>query len=92
MAERPDQHYGDTGIRGCSNERKFCADAGLVAVFLLDEVLKYNPDFRYHINKPWTTTLIKDFDGEVKYYLDKDTSAHILGIGNVNFCTTQTGY
>ena len=71
---------------------KFCADAGLVAVFLLDEVLKYNPDFRYHINKPWTTTLIKDFDGEVEYYLDEGTSAHILGVGNVNFCTTQTGY
>ena len=71
---------------------KFCADAGLVAVFLLDEVLKYNPDFRYHINKPWTTTLIKDFDGEIEYYLDKETSAHILGTGNINFCTTQTGY
>lgn len=29
----------------------FCADAGMVAVFLLDEVLKYNPDFDYHINR-----------------------------------------
>lgn len=46
---------------------KFCADAGLVAVFLLDEVLKYNPDFDYHIERPWTTTLIKDFDGEVNF-------------------------
>ena len=43
----------------------FCADAGMVAVFLLDEVLKYNPDFDYHINREWTTTLIKDFDGEI---------------------------
>lgn len=28
----------------------FCADSGMVAVFLLEEVLKYNPDFDYHIN------------------------------------------
>lgn len=59
----------------------------MVAVFLLDEVLKYNPNFDYHINRLWTTTLIKDFDGEVEYYID---DAHI--IGNVNFFTTQTGF
>lgn len=46
---------------------RFCADAGMVAVFLLDEVLKYNPDFDYHTERPWTTTLIKDFDGEVYF-------------------------
>lgn len=45
----------------------FCADAGMVAVFLLDEVLKYNPGFNYHIERPWTTTLIRDFDGEVNF-------------------------
>lgn len=66
------------------------ADAGMVAVFLLDEVLKYNPDFDYHINREWTTTLIKDFDGEINYYVDDD--AHIIGVGNVNFFTTQTGF
>lgn len=62
----------------------------MVAVFLLDEVLKYNPDFDYHINREWTTTLIKDFDGEINYYVDDD--AHIIGVGNVNFFTTQTGF
>ena len=46
---------------------EFCADAGMVAVFLLDEVLQYNPGFDYHINKPWTTTLLKGFDGEVDF-------------------------
>lgn len=46
---------------------EFCADAGMVGVFLLDEVLKYNPDFDYHTARPWTTTLIKGFDGEVKF-------------------------
>lgn len=46
---------------------QFCADAGLVSVFLLDEVLKYNPDFNYHIERPWTTTLIKNFNGSVQF-------------------------
>jgi hypothetical protein len=65
---------------------------GMVAVFLLDEVLKYNPDFDYHINREWTTTLIKDFDGEINYYVDDEDDAHIIGVGNVNFFTTQTGF
>lgn len=70
----------------------FCADSGMVAVFLLDEVLKYNPDFDFHINREWTTTLIKDFDGEVDYYVDNEDNAHIIGVGNINFFTTQTGF
>lgn len=64
----------------------------ILAVFLLDEVLKYNPDFDYHINREWTTTLIKDFDGEINYYVDDEDDAHIIGVGNVNFFTTQTGF
>lgn len=70
---------------------QFCADAGLVGVFLLDEVLKYNPEFDWWISRPWTTTLIKDFDGEINYYVSNDDNAHIIGVGNVNFFTTQTG-
>lgn len=49
---------------------KFCADAAMVGVFLLDEVLKYNPEFDWHITRPWTTTLIKDFDGEVNFVVE----------------------
>ena len=90
---------------------EFCADAGMVAVFLLDEVLKYNPDFDYHINRTWTTTLIKDFDGEVNFEVrhtegiyedttewhkkgDKWTSDDVVvvGKGNINFETHQTGF
>lgn len=67
---------------------QFCADAGLVGVFLLDEVLKYNPEFDWWVSRPWTTTLIKDFDGEINYYVSNDDSAHIIGVGNVNFYTT----
>lgn len=69
---------------------EFCADAGLVGVFLLDEVLAFNPDFDYHINRPWTTTLIKDFDGEIECIVEGDV-VFIRGIGNINFLTNQTG-
>ncbi|MFL1672618.1 hypothetical protein [Paenibacillus dendritiformis] len=81
----------------------FCADAGMVAVFVLDEVLKYNPDFDYHLNRPWTTTLIKNFDGDIEIdvvsftYKDQNgvrksyKEVRVVGTGNINFFTTQTG-
>lgn len=76
------KQYGEDSVQAKIYDDK-------IAVFLLDEVLKYNPDFDYHINREWTTTLIKDFDGEINYYVD---DAHIIGVGNVNFFTTQTGF
>lgn len=65
-----DTLYGDWSCTTFDKETKkpigeFCADAGLVGVFLLDEVLKYNPDFNYHIERPWTTTWIKNFKGVI---------------------------
>lgn len=69
----------------------FCADAGLVSVFLLDEVLKYNPDFsKLIVERPWCVTTISDFDGDIEYYIDEVGDAHIIGIGSINFFTTQT--
>jgi hypothetical protein len=72
---------------------KFCADAGLVGVFLLDEILNFNPDFKYPFNEygvEWAT-LIKDFDGDIQYEIDENNEAHIIGKGNINFWTTQSG-
>lgn len=104
-----DTIYGDWSCTTFRTENdevlgEFCADAGLVAVFLLDEVLKYNPDFDYHKERPWTTTLIKDFDGEIELdavpvtYKDEDNGeeyedyeVRAIGTGNINFYTTQTG-
>ena len=71
---------------------RFCADAGLVGVFLLDEILAYNPDWKSWIEEhSWCATIIDDFEGEVEYYIDKvDREAHIVGTGSINFYTTQT--
>lgn len=99
-----DTLYGDwscTTYNSDTHEKigEFCADAGMVGVFLLDEVLKYNPDFNYHIERPWTTTLIKDFDGEIDFEIIhtegekwEDDSVRIIGRGNINFETKQTGF
>lgn len=68
--------YGDWGCTTFNSDTKeiigqFCADAGLVGVFYLNEVLKYNPEYNDHLRTdgvnslPWPVTVIKDFHGEV---------------------------
>lgn len=87
--------YGDWGchvFRSENNEvfGEFCADAAMVGVFLLDEVLKYNPNFDYHINRKWTTTLIKDFHGEIEILKHDNGDIYVRGTGNINFYSAQT--
>lgn len=110
-----DTIYGDWSCTTFNSDTKeaigkFCADAGMVAVFLLDEVLAYNPNFDWYETKPWTTTLIKDFDGDIEMKVihiegvyDDDTEwyskgdkweddeVRVIGKGNINFETHQTG-
>lgn len=88
--------YGDwscTTYNTDTNEAigEFCADAGLVGVFLLDDILKYNPEFNYHTERPWTTTLIEDFDGDVEIVIENNEDVHVVGTGNINFRAFQTG-
>ena len=92
-----DTGYGDWSCHtfNCDTEQpigEFCADAGMVGVFLLSEVLAYNPEFDYHLNRKWTTTLIEDFHGEVEIYTDKNGDVRVKGTGNINFITGQTGF
>ena len=70
----------------------FCADSGEVGVFLLSELEKYNPN--WNNEKEFTRTIIPNFTGTVNYYVDNssiDPTAHIIGTGNINFVTIQTG-
>lgn len=74
-----DTLYGDWGCTVFNSDTNkaigsFCADAGMVSVFLLIEILAYNPKFDYHTEKPWTTALIKDFKGTVSIVV-----SHVTG-------------
>lgn len=71
-----DTIYGDWGCTVFDSDTKkplgrFCADAGLVSVFLLDEVLSYNPNFNYHVERPWTTTIIQEYRKIVNEYAER---------------------
>lgn len=68
----------------------FTADAGMVGVFELDEVLKYNPDFNLYKESPWCVTIIPDFTGEVNIEVI-DEQVHVIGKGNINFFSIQSG-
>lgn len=71
---------------------EFCADAGMVCVCLLEDVLKFNPNFKeWAKTHSWCVTIIEDFDGDIEYEVDENNEAHIVGIGNINFYTLQSG-
>lgn len=54
---------------------------------------KYNPGIDERIaSHKWCVTVIPDFDSEVEYTIDKDHEVHIVGTGNIDFYTTQTGF
>jgi hypothetical protein len=64
----------------------------MVCVVYLDEVLKANPGLQDLIdNCPHCATVIEDFDGDIRYEVGDDDDAHIVGIGNKNFYTSQSG-
>lgn len=65
---------------------EFGIDSGMYGVFLLDEILKYNPDFVKFMEKcPECVTIIKNFTGDIYTYTLDDF--HIIGKGNINFLT-----
>lgn len=102
-----DTIYGDwscTVFNSLTKEKmgEFCADSGQVGIFLMDEVLKYNPDLDLPKH---CATIIKNFDGHIrvnkksngKYAYDgkeyDDIVAEVEGVSNtLNFKSAQTGF
>lgn len=60
----------------------------LIGIFLLNEVLRYNPDFRGHIEEPKNTFLVNDFDGNIKLK-ESDHKYYIICDG-INTKTDET--
>lgn len=76
-----DTLYGDWSCTTYNANTKepighFCADAGLVSVFLLDEVLAYNSEYEKELEKDWTVTLIRDFVGDVWFVVEHKTGQY----------------
>lgn len=82
----------------------FCADAGMVCVADLVSVLKFNPKYNDHLEKPWCATWIKNFKGVVRIAIDENKErwpayiVHVVGHGvnketgeMIEFDTVQTG-
>ena len=102
-------YYGDWGCTTFVPETKvklgeFCADAGMVCVADLASVLKFNPKYNDHLEKPWCATWIKNFKGTVRIAIDENKErwpayiVHVVGHGvnketgePIEFDTVQTG-
>lgn len=104
-----DTLYGDWSCTTFNSNTKepigrFCADAGLVSVMLLDEVLKYNPNYNCDLRESFTATIIRDFYGTVQFVIRQDGSKEeynleVIGHGinkvtdePINFVGKQTGF
>ena len=67
---------------------KFSADAGMVCVCLLDQVLQFNPKFKEWADEhDWCVTIIENFEGNIEYTVDHNNEFHLIGTGNINFHT-----
>lgn len=101
-------YYGDWSCTTFVPETKvklgeFCADAGMVCVADLASVLKFNPKYNDHLEKPWCATWIKNFKGTVRIAIDENKErwpayvVHVVGYGvnketgeTIEFDTRQT--
>ena len=76
---------------------RFSSDSGLVGVFLLSEILNYNPKWDLHLTKPYCACMIPNFQGKVSIINSGGISAgdcdvRIIGNGTLQFYSKQTGF
>lgn len=77
---------------------EFCADAGIVSVFSLDEVKKcLNPKIEDWVKEhPWCATILRNYTGKVQIKTGYDKKnyefyRYVDGEGSINFIGNQTG-
>lgn len=83
----------DWSCKVCSGDEElgsFCSYMGLAGIFLLDEVLAYNPEAVGKLKEnPHFATIIRDFHGEVWFEREDDKTLILKGSGNLEFYTRQ---
>lgn len=90
-----DTMYGDWGCHVFDKDSKevlgsFTADAGMVCVCLLDEVRAYSGSQIDHCLENGCAMVVKNFSGDVRFEVI-DNSLSVIGEGNINFVSMQTG-
>lgn len=90
-----DTIYGDWSCTTYNQNKKvigqFCADAGMVAVLLLEEVIKNNPYYKDHIENTHCVTLIKDFHGVVQSKVIKEEWTDKKGKKHIDYSVIIEG-
>ena len=66
---------------------EFCADAGMVAVYDMDNLPEDKKQFCK--DYPWCACVIENYTGPVSYIIDDNDQAHIVGNG---FYSAQSGF
>jgi len=72
------------------------ADAGLIGVFDLNEVLQYDPNFSTkYLSKAWCVARINNFTGTVQIkiafdFINYEFFYYVEGLGNINFIGVMT--
>lgn len=75
---------------------KFCSDSGLVGVFLLSEIEKYDSEFDIKKFKHNEVGIVENFKGTI-YIINRtektgfESEVMVVGVGNINFFSLQTG-
>ena len=68
---------------------EFCADAGAVGVFSWNTM---DPkDREWCKEHPWCAAIIEDFTGDVEFEVEDET-VYVVGKGNFDFFSTQSGF
>lgn len=70
----------------------FCADAGLVGVFDLKELLQYDPEYRDHIDNSYAAALIKDFCGTIQFVVKPCSEDDDVDEGDEDYYVSVVGH
>ena len=76
---------------------QFCSDSGLIGVFNLDEILRYDEDFDKFNTMPWAVCFIPNYVGTIAFINNNDgkgieSDIRIVGTGNMKFYSKQRGF
>lgn len=95
-----DTIYGDWSCHVFNEKNesigRFCADAGMVCIAVLDENPDIDPEKVKEISKKdWCATILKDYTGDL-YIKRAPTEGsydeiYVEGVGSINFTSRQTG-